>query len=70
MTFNNNQFKIRWEDKEGVKREKIYSDYNQAQKAHKWLNDNGAVADIAIVKRIKVSDGTEEPGMFPGNKTN
>lgn len=64
---NNNEFKVRWEDKEGNKREKIYSDFTEAKKAFKWLNDNGAVADIAVIKRIKRSEGdeAEESGMFP-----
>lgn len=69
----NNSFKVRWTDKEGIEREKVYSDVNsqvahdQAMKACKWLNDNGAVADLAIVKRIKAYEGDEEsnPSMFP-----
>lgn len=73
MTFNNNDFKVRWQDKEGNDREKVYTDPNsrvaleQAKKACKWLNDNGAVADIAVIKRIKPSDGDEAEGsgMFP-----
>lgn len=63
----NNQFKVRWQDKEGNDREKVYSGYDQAMKAYKWLNDNGAIADIAIIKRIKSSEGDEgaESSMFP-----
>lgn len=50
--------------------EKVYPDYNQAQKAYKWLNDNGAIADIAIIKRIKPAEGDEdkESSMFPSKK--
>lgn len=67
MTFNNNDFKVRWKDKEGHNREKVYTDYTLAQKAYKWLNDNGAIADIAVIKRIKPSEDGEEskPSMFP-----
>lgn len=65
MTFNNSQFSVRWKDKEGVEREKTYSDYAQARKAHKWLNDNGAVADIAVIKHIEVSEEGGDASMFP-----
>lgn len=67
MTFNSNQFKLRWRDSEGKDRSKVYSDYDQAKKAFKWLNDNGADADLAIIKRIKRSEGGEdsESSMFP-----
>lgn len=64
MAFNNNDFKLRWKDEEGKDRSKVYSDYNAAQKAYKWLITNNAKdVDLAIIKRIEKQN--DESQMFP-----
>lgn len=41
---------VRWTDKDGKERSKVYDDEPTAQKAKKWLIDNGTdTVDIAIV---------------------
>lgn len=54
MGFNNNQFKITWQDNNKQERFKVYKDYTVAQKAYKWLISKGVTnLDMAIVKASK-----------------
>lgn len=54
------QFLVRWSDKDGKKRSKTYPVYKDAQKALKWLRDNGSIdADIAI-SRDKLEEDTRK----------
>ena len=56
MSLSNNQFTVRWTDNTGKDRSKVYSDYDTAIKAYKWLIANGAEApDLAVVKRVSPS---------------
>lgn len=60
MSFNNNQFSVRWTDDKGEGRSKVYSDYNEAVRAFKWLQANGADnVDLAIIVK-RIQDNTEE----------
>lgn len=43
------QFIVRWRDQSGIDRRKSYTVYKDAQKALKWLIDNGSTyVDIAV----------------------
>ena len=44
------KFVVRWDDAEGNPKRKEYATEQDARKARKWLEDNGAVSvDIAII---------------------
>ena len=45
---------VRWTDKQGKSQRKSYKDYGTAQKARKYLTDNGVGdADIAVELEVK-----------------
>lgn len=49
----NSSFIVRWQDDRGEDRNKTYDDYATAQKAYKWLMNNGVeIVDIAILKKV------------------
>lgn len=51
---------VRWTDK-NVQQSKEYTDYATAQKAIRWLADNGIDdADIAVSAPKRITDDTDE----------
>ena len=51
MSFNSNQFSVRWIDQDKKEHVKKYTNYLEADRAYRWLVKNGAEAvDIAVIQ--------------------
>ena len=52
------KYSVRWTNKDGITKSKVYDDYSTALKAQKWLLENNAEnIDIAV----KLEDKVEQP---------
>lgn len=62
------KIKVRYQDKQGNDKYKIYDDEPTARKAKKWLLDNGydnVDMAVVIIKPTHVSSNEEKPNTEP-----